>query len=104
MTADSMAGQAVIVTGGGQGLGRAFATRFAAEGLSVLVADIRHEAADAVAAEITAAGGTARAIHVDVTDASSGRAMCDLMQQNNLRDALTRQLAAGIVSIYTAQR
>ncbi|MDV7202347.1 3-oxoacyl-ACP reductase family protein [Roseovarius sp. 10] len=77
MTTHSMAGQAVIVTGGGQGLGRAFATRFAAEGMSVLVADIRHEAAETVAAEITEAGGTARAIHVDVTEETSCRTMCD---------------------------
>jgi demethylmenaquinone methyltransferase/2-methoxy-6-polyprenyl-1,4-benzoquinol methylase len=34
----------------------------------------------------------------------SGRAMCDLMQQNNLRNAGTRPLAAGIVSIYTARK
>ena len=34
----------------------------------------------------------------------SGAAMCDLIQQNNLRDARVRPLAAGIVSIYTAQR
>lgn len=34
----------------------------------------------------------------------SGPAMCELMQQNNLRDARARPLAAGIVSIYTAQR
>jgi len=34
----------------------------------------------------------------------SGPAMCELIQQNNLRDARARPLAAGIVSIYTAQR
>ncbi len=34
----------------------------------------------------------------------SGRAMCDLMQQNNLHHAATRPLAAGIVSIYTARK
>ena len=34
----------------------------------------------------------------------SGPAMCELIQQNNLCDARARPLAAGIVSIYTAQR
>ena len=34
----------------------------------------------------------------------SGPAMCDLLQQNNLHGARVRPLAAGIVSIYTAQR
>lgn len=73
---DAMAGQAVIVTGSGQGLGRAFAHRFAGEGLSVLVADIREDAAQTVAREITEAGGSAHAVHVDVTDVGSTEAMC----------------------------
>jgi NAD(P)-dependent dehydrogenase (short-subunit alcohol dehydrogenase family) len=50
-------GKAVIVTGAGRGLGRAFALDAAAEGASVVVNDIDAEAAEKVAAEIAAAGG-----------------------------------------------
>jgi NAD(P)-dependent dehydrogenase (short-subunit alcohol dehydrogenase family) len=57
----------VIVTGAGQGLGRAHAHAFAAEGFSVVVNDVG-EAAETVAAEITAAGGTAVASAGDVSD------------------------------------
>ncbi len=59
-------GEAVIVTGAGRGLGRAFALDAAREGASVLVNDV-DDAADAVATEITAAGGRALAVHGSVT-------------------------------------
>jgi NAD(P)-dependent dehydrogenase (short-subunit alcohol dehydrogenase family) len=57
-----------IVTGGGSGIGRATAVLLAAEGAAVTVADIGLEAAEAVVAEITTAGATARAQLVDVAD------------------------------------
>src|SRR3546814_6332090 len=53
-------GKVAIVTGGAGGIGSATARRLAAEGASVVVADIAADAADAVAAEIgTAAAGKA---------------------------------------------
>ncbi|MGO4692131.1 SDR family NAD(P)-dependent oxidoreductase [Glaciibacter sp. 2TAF33] len=56
-----------IVTGGAGGIGRATALAFAAEGARVAVVDLRADAAQAVADEITAAGGTAVAIAADVS-------------------------------------
>jgi 3-oxoacyl-[acyl-carrier protein] reductase len=58
----------VIVTGGGQGLGRAFAHALAQAGAHVVVVDVRPESAAAVAQEIGATGGSASHITVDVTD------------------------------------
>jgi meso-butanediol dehydrogenase / (S,S)-butanediol dehydrogenase / diacetyl reductase len=58
-------GKAAIVTGGGSGIGRAICARFAAEGASVVVADLAGERAEEVAAEI---GG--RAVQADVTVAA----------------------------------
>ncbi|MCA0186747.1 MAG: SDR family NAD(P)-dependent oxidoreductase, partial [Proteobacteria bacterium] len=52
-------GRSVIITGAGGGLGRAYALAFAAEGANVVVNDIRQAAAEAVVAEIAAAGGQA---------------------------------------------
>jgi 3-oxoacyl-[acyl-carrier protein] reductase len=60
-------GAVVIVTGGGSGIGAATARRLAAEGAKVAVADVRGATADAVAAEITAAGGTALGVTCDVS-------------------------------------
>jgi NAD(P)-dependent dehydrogenase (short-subunit alcohol dehydrogenase family) len=57
----------VIVTGAGSGIGRVIAQRFAAEGAKVAVVDWLGDSADAVAAEITRAGGHAAAIHADVS-------------------------------------
>jgi NAD(P)-dependent dehydrogenase (short-subunit alcohol dehydrogenase family) len=57
----------VIITGAGGGLGRAYALALGAEGANVVVNDIRREAAEAVCAEIRAAGGTALANDDDIT-------------------------------------
>lgn len=60
-----------IVTGGGSGIGRAISLRLALEGASVAVFDRNGDAAAAVAQEIEAAGGTATAVTVDVSDRGS---------------------------------
>jgi meso-butanediol dehydrogenase/(S,S)-butanediol dehydrogenase/diacetyl reductase len=62
-----------IVTGAGSGLGRATAVQLAAEGAAVACFDVILEAADETVAKIKAAGGTARAYHVDVSDPASVR-------------------------------
>ncbi len=59
-------GQVSIVTGGGRGIGRAIARRFAAEGAAVLVSARSTKEIDAVAGEIRASGGRAAAVTADV--------------------------------------
>ena len=58
----------VIITGAGGGLGAAHARVLAAEGASVVVNDINEEAAAAVVAQITAAGGKAVVNTSDITN------------------------------------
>ncbi|MHB8330165.1 MAG: SDR family oxidoreductase [Acidimicrobiales bacterium] len=74
-------GKAVVITGAGGGIGRACALACAAEGANVVVADIgvglagedpKSEVAEAVVAEITAAGGDAIALAEDVSTMSGG--------------------------------
>ncbi len=70
-----LSGKVAVVTGGGSGIGRAAALRFAADGADVLVADIAAENAEKVAAEIVAKGGRAVAMAVDVSDPAQVDAM-----------------------------
>lgn len=67
----------VIITGAGAGLGRAYAQAFAAEGANVVVNDIRIDAAQAVAAEVVAAGGRAIANAGDITSMAGAQGIVD---------------------------
>ncbi|MFF5010911.1 SDR family NAD(P)-dependent oxidoreductase [Streptomyces phaeochromogenes] len=68
MNSNAFEGRSVIVTGGGSGIGRATALRFAGQGAKVLVADINAQSAKDVVEEIESAGGTARAVIGDLSD------------------------------------
>ncbi len=68
--------QVALVTGGARGIGRATARRLAQHGAAVCINYAAHaDAADAVVAEITKAGGRAIAVAADVADAAAVTAM-----------------------------
>ena len=84
-------GNNIAVTGAGSGLGKAVALACAAEGAHVVVADYgvsmdgsdpKSEVADAVVAEIAAAGGTAVAVAGDVSQMATGQAIVDAAVSN----------------------
>jgi 3-oxoacyl-[acyl-carrier protein] reductase len=64
-------GRVAIVTGGGHGIGKAYAMRLASEGAKIVIAEIDEKAARAVAEELEAAGSEAIAVRTDVSDPAS---------------------------------
>ena len=68
LNATPLAGRVAIVTGASSGIGEATAFRLASLGAKVAVAARRTDKLDALAARITAAGGTALPLTLDVTD------------------------------------
>ena len=68
-------GKVALVTGAGRGIGEASARLFAAEGATVVVADIDGSTAEAVARSIRETGGQASAVQADVTAEESVAAM-----------------------------
>ena len=76
-----LADRIALVTAAGSGMGRASARLFAAEGATVVVVDLRADAAESVAAEIEQAGGTAIAEICDVGDREQLRGVFDRVAQ-----------------------
>lgn len=68
-----LSGKVSVVTGGGSGIGRAIALRFASAGSSVRILDLNLVEAEKVASEIQQAAGTATAFSCDVTDQAAVR-------------------------------
>lgn len=64
-------GRLAVVTGAASGIGRAMAELFAAEGSTVILADLDAEEAEAAASGIRESGGKAEAVRVDVSDPTS---------------------------------
>ena len=74
-------GRVAVVTGGGQGIGRAYAHALGEAGAAVAVADLSPVTANAVADELKAKGVDAIAVQVDVTKSDQVQAMVDTILQ-----------------------
>ncbi len=64
-----------VITGGASGLGRAMAERFAAEGMSIVLADVEPNALAKTEAEMTAAGARVIGVRTDVSKAADVEAL-----------------------------
>ncbi len=91
--------QVALITGGGNGIGRAVAHRMANAGIAVIVADYDHAAAEKVGGEIKAAGGKAEALAIDVTVAREVKAVVTDVSKRYGRIDILANIAGG--SFYT---
>jgi 3-oxoacyl-[acyl-carrier protein] reductase len=73
--ADELSSRVAIVTGSGQGIGRAFAKAFARHGATAVVADLNRAKAWSVVEEIRSEGGQAIATETDIADPDSTASM-----------------------------
>ena len=91
-----------IVTGAGQGIGRALALGLAREGAKIVIAEIDEKNALAVQREIQAAGGTALALSTDVSNEASVETMVsDSLRQFGTIDILINN--AGIFPVSSVE-
>jgi NAD(P)-dependent dehydrogenase (short-subunit alcohol dehydrogenase family) len=68
---DEFAGRSALVTGGASGIGQAITRKLVGRGAQVLFCDLNEAAGKALAAELSAGGGTVRFLPCDVTDEAS---------------------------------
>jgi NAD(P)-dependent dehydrogenase (short-subunit alcohol dehydrogenase family) len=78
----SLKDRVAIVTGAGQGIGRAFAKAFAAAGAVAVIAERNEKTAAAVSAEIMKAGGKALAVEADIADPASIEEMVGIVEDD----------------------
>ena len=79
---DLLAGKRALVTGAGQGNGRAIALGLAAHGAEIMAADIDLAGAERTAADLRGSGGNAFAFRLDVTDAAACRALAQTIARD----------------------
>jgi NAD(P)-dependent dehydrogenase (short-subunit alcohol dehydrogenase family) len=77
---EEFAGRTAVVTGAGSGMGKAFALRWAAEGMNLVIGDIQPDALDATVAELEASGTQVAGLRIDVSKLSDIEALADLAE------------------------
>ena len=106
-------GKRVLITGSSSGIGEAGAEQFAATGAEVILVARRANLLDAVAARISAHGGTATAIPCDLSEFDAVDALCDTVEQrfggvdilvNNAGRSIRRSLAESLDRWHDVER
>ncbi len=90
-----------MITGAASGIGRAIAQRFAKQGAAVRILDLDEKAGNAVAREIVASGGEAKAYACDVSDQSTAKEVFNKLARQGRLDILVNN--AGVSHIGTVE-
>jgi NAD(P)-dependent dehydrogenase (short-subunit alcohol dehydrogenase family) len=95
----SVRGATVMITGGGTGLGRGFALRFAEAGAKVALVARNSERLEAVAAEIRGQGGVALVHRADIRDAAAVQKVVDaIVEETGRLDVLINNAAGNFIA------
>jgi NAD(P)-dependent dehydrogenase (short-subunit alcohol dehydrogenase family) len=79
---ENLRGKVAVITGGASGIGKAVATRAAAEGMKLVLADIEEPVLEETARALSADGAEVLAVVTDVSDAGSVRELRDRSLQH----------------------
>lgn len=93
----TVAGRTALVTGAGDGLGRAIALRLAGDGARVMLMGRTPATLESVAAEIAAAGGSARVAVCDVSDPAAVAALAGILSDEPMSILINNAGIAGPV-------
>lgn len=89
-------GRVALITGGASGIGKETAKRIAAEGGTVVIADLQDDAGAAVVAEIQSSGGSASFVHLDVTSEDGwASAVATVLDRHGRLDVLVNNAGIG---------
>src|ERR1700722_155691 len=78
---EGVRGEPAVITGAGSGMGKAFATRWGAEGMNIVIGDIQQDALDATVAELSAAGVPVLGLRTDVSKLPDIEALADAAEE-----------------------
>lgn len=95
---DLLAGQRILVTGGGSGLGAAMAQRFAGLGASLVLAGRRADALEATAQPLRERGATVQTLRCDIRDAAAVESLVEAAWAEGPVDVLVNNAAATFIA------
>jgi 2-hydroxycyclohexanecarboxyl-CoA dehydrogenase len=105
MSSSGLAGRVALVTGAAGGIGRAIAAALHDEGALVAVADLDGDAAAAYAAELSATGGRALGVRVDVTSSTDvGAAVAVVERELGSVDVLVNNAGIDVIEPFTESK